>query len=501
MRYFGIVCLLCSLLHIAQADEKVKLPTAEERDKANKLIRDLFKAEYAKTTAAARSELASKLYQQGLETKDDPAAIYELFREAAELAAATNIDLSLKSCAELGQRFQGSLPEIAEPILKTISTRISQTDAQLELAQYSSKLTDDALLNDQFETATRLWKIADGAAQKSKSVRIVKQTQAQAKDLDAYKLNQVKVAKAIEVLKDKPDDPVACLDLGKHSCFMKGDWAKGLPLLAKSSDPKLKAAAEKDLAANEDNANACISAAEVWYDTIAAIEGYPKTQTQRRIQSLYIKALPSVAGLTKTKVEKRLEELAKIIPAAGEDVGVWTIVRTTLREKSYDKLEAMGGAFSSKDFNEIPIEPSILIGFNYTLRRFGDKDLIDHFQAIYLTANGEKLGPAYGNFKAGKKLTIKAKAGYAIGKIAIRGGGLLGGMNIVFMKIEGSQLKADDNYQSGWIGHKDSPDSPFLGDGRLIVGLHGRLQADREGGGICSFGFFVVAAKEKNEKK
>ena len=95
-------------------------------------------------------------------------------------------------------------------------------------------------------------------------------------------------------------------------------------------------------------------------------------------------------------------------------------------------------------------------------------------------------------------MTLKAKPNDAIGKMAIRGGGLWGGTNVIFMRIDGKGLKVSDSYESGWIGHADQPNSPFLGDGRPIIGIFGKNQRDDVG--ICSIGFYVVGEKPAESK-
>jgi len=55
-------------------------------------------------------------------------------------------------------------------------------------------------------------------------------------------------------LAKKPDDPEANFTAGKYLCLVKGDWDKGLPLLAKGSDAKLKELAQKELAGPKDAA-------------------------------------------------------------------------------------------------------------------------------------------------------------------------------------------------------------------------------------------------------
>ncbi len=48
-------------------------------------------------------------------------------------------------------------------------------------------------------------------------------------------------------MKENAKDPGANLTAGKYTCFSKGDWKKGLSMLAVGGDPLLRALAERDL--------------------------------------------------------------------------------------------------------------------------------------------------------------------------------------------------------------------------------------------------------------
>ncbi len=488
------------LLITAKGAEKAKLPPLEEREKAAKLIRDLFKAEYAKTTVVAKGALADTLFKQASESDQDLPAKYVLLKEAAELAAGSNIELSVQACETLIKSFDGPAGEVIEPILKSVAPKAVSPAAAQSLASFVLKVVDDTLADDDFETAGRLQKMADGLAQRSKNLKLIKQVQSLAKDIDLSKQIIVKVNDAFTVLKDKPEDPDANLLVGKYACFNKGDWPKGLPLLAKGSDAKLKAAAAKDLEATAEDATSSLAAGDGWYDLVTSIEGHPKTNIYFRIHTHYTNALPKATGITKTKVEKRLEEVEKSLDGKWDYPNLWPVVKAAIRNKSYDKAGPAGGAFGDKEYSELIPEGGVLIGFNYTLRTLGNKNVIDCFQPIYMTTTGEKLGTAMGNFKdpkAGKMLTLKAKSNYAISKMKLRGGGLWEGVNVTFMKIDNKgNFKTDDTYESAAIGFTDVF-GDFVGDSRPIIGIHGKLQPPRDGGGVCSFGVYLAGEKPK----
>jgi len=257
MSRLGIVVVALGLVaNYGFADGTVRLPSAEERAKATRLIRELFKEEYARTGMASQAELAGKLIQQAADTRDDPAAQYSLYRETAELAAAGNIDLALEACDAVVKRFEGPSEQVVEPILEAVIAKATKPEAFGQVAGFAMRRVDAALADDDIDTARRRHKVAESAAERAKSLRIVKQVQGQAGEIEAFRRTQEAVARARETLKSKPDDADAALVLGKHLSFLKGDWAKGLPLLAKSSDAKLKQLATKDLDTNHASAMA-----------------------------------------------------------------------------------------------------------------------------------------------------------------------------------------------------------------------------------------------------
>ena len=500
-RLITAVLALGLIANSSSADGKVKLPSADERANATRLIRGLFKDEYARTEPASQAELAAKLIQQAAETSDDPAAQHSLYRETAELAAAVNIDLALEACDAVVKRFEGPSTDVLEPILEKVVAKVKKAEAYAQVALFAMKHVDGLLANDDIEAARRLHRIAETTAQRAKSLKIVKQLQTQAGEIESFRETQDAVVKATKTLESKPDDAEAALVLGKHLCFLKGDWAKGLPLLAKSSDTKLKQLAKNDLDTNEDDRTSSIAIADAWYDALGTSEGHPKKQIQLRIHGLYSKALTGTTGLTRTKLERRLEELEKSLPPGRIDhSALWPALRSAVATKSYQKLDAKGGAFADKEYSEVQPDGGILIGFNYTLGKFGSLDYMVGLQCIYLTPSGEKLGTAYGNMSPATLRTVKAKPNYAIGKLAILAGGNWEGVKVVFMKIDGAGLKADDSYESEWMGLKQK-EPQFVGDGSPIVGIHGKRYGGDDNPGVCRIGLYVVNTKRDNPKR
>jgi hypothetical protein len=175
-------------------------------------------------------------------------------------------------------------------------------------------LVDEAVRDDDYAAALALLGVAETTAQRTRATPLARKVSARTREVTEMKSEHARVklmAAGLEKIKAGGPDPGAeaeyALALGKFLCFMKGDWARGLPLLAKGSDASLKALAADDLAAGNE-AGALVQLADRWWDRAGTASGLAKREMQRRASHWYHQALPSLTGLTRTKVERRVAQ-------------------------------------------------------------------------------------------------------------------------------------------------------------------------------------------------
>ena len=231
----------------AVASKKLVVPGAAQQKEAEKTVREIFKEEFAKNTPADKTALAQKLCAQADESKDDPAARYQLLVMAANLSAeAADFDAMAADFDKLSADFDGDLSNLQKFALGLAAAR-----------------TKDAALS--------------------------------------------KLAAAFKTLIDKPDDGAANLIAGKHYFFTKGDFERAMPLLAKSVHPTLSKLARDDLARPQEPP-AQIASGDAWWDAgEKSTDKDEKKRFEERAAQWYQKALPSLNGLVKMKIEKRME--------------------------------------------------------------------------------------------------------------------------------------------------------------------------------------------------
>ncbi|MCY3023674.1 MAG: formylglycine-generating enzyme family protein [Planctomycetota bacterium] len=242
-----LVVLVAAFVCGAMAGEdKAPVPDAAKLKEAEKLIKDVFKAEYAKTRLEDKAALAQKLSQLADETKDDAAARYAAWNEASALAAQSgDMETALAVLDKMAATFAVDIV----PLKKTAFAAMAANTRDPERSR---------------------------------------------------------VFASMRTLLDMPGDPGASLVVGRYLCFVKDDWKQGLPLLTKGTDAALKALAETELAQPAVGTEQ-ISVAESWWDLAEKEPAkQQKAAMQGRAKFWYEEALPSLTGLAKVKAEKRI---------------------------------------------------------------------------------------------------------------------------------------------------------------------------------------------------
>jgi hypothetical protein len=350
------------------ADDRKPVPPKDAQDEAQDLIRSLFKREYAKTKASDRSALAAKLLQQGHETTDDAAAQYVLFRESRDLAARGADALGVVRAADaMAAAFQLEPGESLVPAVEVLA-RASGTQATARATvEVMMSAADEVRFAGHWDNALAILKEAGYALQRAANSALSTRLRDKFREIEFIRAEAEKVKAPLARLESNPDDAEANLAVGKFKCLLLQKWEEGLPLLAKGSDAKLKAAAERDLKADRGNDDDQIAAGDEWYD-LAATAGPYRSGMQLRAYHWYVVAVSNQAGITKTRLEKRIAELQPVVNAHGGRARMWSEIRRGIGDDKRLKRERIvGGAFAQKTFEEIPPRGAILIGFNYTL--------------------------------------------------------------------------------------------------------------------------------------
>ncbi|HEX3999087.1 MAG TPA: hypothetical protein VHX65_11090 [Pirellulales bacterium] len=303
---------------------KAKLPPVPDKEAlaaAEKTILSVYKTDIEQANHGApdaKAALAKQFIARGMETADNPAARYALLTRARDLAIAGG-DVStatdaLKKIADAYaiERPDDQLATCFAALAKTVRTR--ETADALRVAAESA--AERAFAADDFEIAGRFTRLALGMATKLKDPMAVAELKSKLNEIELCKKEFTKISDLLTQLQTDPGNAAANLAVGRFYAFVKGDFDKALPYLAKSSDAALKDVADKDLAAPTAAADQA-KLGDAWWALAESNHEPAKSHLQSRAADWYAKAAPNLKGLAKGEVEARLKEIEAMGRVAG----------------------------------------------------------------------------------------------------------------------------------------------------------------------------------------
>src|SRR5262249_16777146 len=147
---------------------KVPVPTQDQIAEAGKLIKEVYKADYARKKPAEILALASKLIEEGSKTNDNPAAQYVLFRETIDLASRPgDLMLTIPAVDEIETHFTVDGLELKITPLGNATQAQSLAGPMRMIVETCLALVDDQVEANNYPAATRLLAIAEAAAKKA----------------------------------------------------------------------------------------------------------------------------------------------------------------------------------------------------------------------------------------------------------------------------------------------------------------------------------------------
>jgi hypothetical protein len=303
------------------------VPDAASQAAAIKVLKELFKP-YPPTRAEEKVKVAKKLMDQAAASGNDLVTQFVVLHEAAELSAAVgDIQAAMHAIDEIGKHF--AIDPGAEKLLilsRAKSVHLN-ADAASAGADAALQIGADEIHKGDFDGAARAAGLAAGFVRQTQDVKLNLASQTLTNDVRKAQAESARVKTAEVKLKADPADSGANLTVGRFLCFWRGDWTRGLPLLAQGSDAALKSIAAADIAAPKEPA-VQFALAEKWLALAGKETGTPRTQIRQHAATWYEQAQAGLGGLQKSLAEKRLAELHETTAPPGSSAttgghGTW----------------------------------------------------------------------------------------------------------------------------------------------------------------------------------
>lgn len=294
---------------LAQVDEAYSLASARTPAEKLKLVAEIF-------AAAGR---AAK-----------PDDHFVLLRRAMELAGEAGDAASMLQMIDaVAEDFDINAPAVKEKVLAKFDTASDPARAR-SLIDACRVAIEEAMAEDRYEQALNIATLAHRVSQKPHARDFREETYDWRIEIERLQLRWDKVQEILGTLKATPDDPQANLVVGRWYCFERGQWRLGLRHLAKGAEPLLKSRAEAELKYFQPDATnprssppTPLALADGWWEAAQISAGKEKDALLLRAGMWYRQAQAVLEpGITRSKVDKRLAEIAKLgrpIPAGPDD--------------------------------------------------------------------------------------------------------------------------------------------------------------------------------------
>ena len=150
---------------------------------------------------------------------------------------------------KIASQFDGDTEAIKYELLVGGAGHATSTpEGARSFCEAAMKLAAAAVAREDYDAASRYAKQATGSLRRVKDPQFSREVVIRDREIERLKTRYSAVAKAMETLKDDPDNAAANLTVGQWRCFVKSDWEKGLTCLAKGSREDLAQLATQELA-------------------------------------------------------------------------------------------------------------------------------------------------------------------------------------------------------------------------------------------------------------
>jgi hypothetical protein len=301
---------------VESGTKKASVPSHEALKKAKSEIRNIFDLKSA-TNLAARAKLIKDILATALESDSDRAAQFAMFTMARDMAVFLgDYALADRVIGQLDKRFDvDAVAMRSKAVIRAMTAKVP-AENRITAAHAALELTRKLHDADRYDEAKTIVTAVQRASGRLRNRELTLATKQLADDVREAANHYRPAREAFATLKTSPDDPGANMVAGKYLCFIKGEWERGLPMLAKGDDAKLKKLAAKELAGVEDakptDVDAIVKLGDAWWKLAQQEKGPNKKTILRRAGHWYEQVVDQSKGLVKVRIQKRLAILLTI---------------------------------------------------------------------------------------------------------------------------------------------------------------------------------------------
>lgn len=284
-------------------------PSADAQERAERMIREVYREQYASHPSSERIRLAGELLEQALQTRDDPAARFVLLREARDLAAhAGEAKLATRAVRLLCDTDVTSCCKMLRETMQAAAPAATQPAQQVAITQCCLETVPPAIGADDLTTAEKLVTLANASAEKSGQIWAISAAREARDEVNQIAAMRRLSLQAQQTLQENDEDPAANLAVGQYLGLYRGHWDAALAHLAKAGDAPMSELARRELSPQPDLPTRLLLADE-WWKLAQNERGIAQRNLRHQAGVHYRASIDQLSGLHAALAEKRLAEI------------------------------------------------------------------------------------------------------------------------------------------------------------------------------------------------
>ena len=323
-----------------------RVPDEQTRAALERQVARAFRSELREAkTANQKGQLARTLGKVAKEEAADSAKRYVLLIMARDLAIqAADLKLANALIADVLSQYATDELDTRSDVLSRIVSFSRQPLFHAILFPQLEDLVTKAVQADRYSVAEVLCKSATVSAARSKNVELKRHALYMSRDVTRLATAYTSISQQIETLRKNPLNRQASTAAGKFFCFVKGDWKRGIPLLANGEDESLAELAKQELAPDPD----LLKLADNW---MAVASGRNGSSTKVTIQNHAVRFFRvSLSQKTGAERDHLKQQLRKLKQSYSLKTAFWKKgakpARLLHTSEGFCFLSALGGAFN-----------------------------------------------------------------------------------------------------------------------------------------------------------
>jgi len=276
-----------------------------------RLVKELFLDRYQDAdNRKEKEEIAREMLAKSKQLGDDVAGKYVMLTTAQRIALEVDdIETADKALDELLELFDLDAYQMKVDLLKKTSRLSKKNSFDTRVMDESWEIVHEAISRDDYATAREMAEVALAAARRLNDKDEASKISRGLFELDKMEASYKKVREALEQVGDASEDPRISEQVGRYYCFMKDEWDKGLPHLARAEDPDLRRLAQRDLESPVDP-QAQLELADGWWEQSQEVRSPEDERIARRALMWYEAAKKNLPeGLPRLKADLRIKEI------------------------------------------------------------------------------------------------------------------------------------------------------------------------------------------------